>query len=65
MNGIRTIVERAFGRFARVVRPETAFDARRASATLAQGALTVTLPRVVDRRGQEILVPVRLSGERS
>ncbi len=59
------LVERAFGRFARVVRPETAFDASRASATLSQGALTVTLPKVVDRRGREIFVPVQLSGERS
>lgn len=59
------LVERAFGRFARVVRPEAAFDARLASATLSHGALTVTLPKVVDRRGQEIFVPVRVSGERS
>lgn len=65
--GVRAfhLVERAFGRFARVVRPGTAFDARKVTAALEHGALTVTLPKLVDRRGEEFFVPVRLSDDRS
>lgn len=52
------LVERSFGRFARVVRFETAFDARRTRASLVDGVLRITLPRLAERRGQEFLVPV-------
>jgi HSP20 family protein len=52
------LVERSFGRFARVVRFDTAVDARRARATLADGVLRVRLPRIAERRGSEIVVPV-------
>lgn len=52
------LVERGFGRFARVVRLNTAIDARRARAVLAAGELRVTVPRIDERRGREIVVPI-------
>jgi HSP20 family protein len=53
------LAERGFGRFARAVRLDGAFDAGRAAATLAAGELRVTLPRLADRRGREIRIPIR------
>lgn len=44
------LVEREFGRFARVVRLSGSFDVPAAHATLRAGALTVTLPRREERR---------------
>jgi HSP20 family protein len=46
------LVEREFGRFARVVRLNGAFDINRARATVQNGELTIVLPKLVDRRGQ-------------
>jgi HSP20 family protein len=46
------LVEREFGRFARVVRLNGAFDIERARATVRDGELTIVLPKLVDRRGQ-------------
>ena len=53
------VAERAFGRFARVVRLEGSFDAERAIATLTAGELRISVPRISDRRGREIRIPVR------
>lgn len=53
------LAERAFGRFARAVRLTGAFDAGRAEARLGGGELRVVLPRIDDRRGAEIRIPVR------
>lgn len=52
------LVERGFGRFARAVRLDGAFDGGRATAVLHAGELRVVVPRIDDRRGQEIDVPV-------
>ncbi len=52
------MVERGFGRFVRVVRLEGAFDGGRARAVLQGGELRVIVPRLDERRGQEILVPI-------
>lgn len=52
------LVERGFGRFARVVRLAGAFDASRAEAVLRAGELRLSLPRIDDRRGREIPVPI-------
>lgn len=52
------LVERGFGRFARAVRLTGAFDAGRVRATLVRGELRVVLPKIADRRGREVLVPV-------
>ena len=57
------LVERDFGRFARVVRVNGAFDVERASATLRAGELTVVLPKRIERRGQGHRISVRTSGE--
>lgn len=52
------LVERDFGRFARAVRVHVAIDAARATATLAHGELRVRLPKIEERRGRGILVPI-------
>ena len=52
------IAERAFGRFARAIGLEGAFDAGKAVATLANGELRIVLPRVKERRGTKIRIPV-------
>ena len=52
------LAERAFGRFARGVRIAGAVDAGRAAATLVAGELRVKLPRLNDRRGLPINIPV-------
>lgn len=52
------LVERGFGRFARAVRLSEAVDARRAQARLRSGELRIAVPKIVDRRGEDIAVPV-------
>jgi len=53
------MAERAFGRFARAIQVEGAFDAGGAAATLAAGELRVVLPRIDERRGAQIRIPIR------
>jgi HSP20 family protein len=56
------LVEREFGRFARAVRLNGAFDIPRAHASVDDGELTIVLPKLVDRRGQShriSIVPAR------
>ena len=52
------LAERAYGRFARAVRVNGAIDATRATAVVQAGQLRVIVPRIADRRGQVINVPV-------
>jgi HSP20 family protein len=52
------VAERSYGRFARAVRLGSAVDASRARAVMASGQLHVILPRIADRRGRIIHVPV-------
>jgi HSP20 family protein len=52
------LAERAYGRFARAVRLTGAIDPTRATAVVVSGQLRVTLPRIEDRRGRVITVPV-------
>ena len=52
------LAERAYGRFARAVRLAGAIDAKRAKAVVAAGQLRVIVPRIEDRRGQFVAVPV-------
>jgi HSP20 family protein len=52
------LVEREFGRFARAVRLNGAFDVPAAKATLRDGELTVLLPKLTDRRGQPHRIPI-------
>jgi HSP20 family protein len=53
------IAERSFGRFARAIRVEGAFDSGRAAASLTAGELRVVLPRIDERRGTQIRIPIR------
>ena len=55
------LAERGFGRFARVFRLSGAFDAGRARATLTAGVLHVVMPRIDERRGAEIRIPITTS----
>ena len=52
------LVERGFGRFARSVRLSAPCDGAHARATLDNGELRVTLPKIGDRRHRAIHVPV-------
>jgi HSP20 family protein len=58
------LVEREFGRFARAIRLEGAFDLQRATATMQQGALIIILPKLVERRGQAHRIRITANGER-
>lgn len=52
------LVERGYGRFARVVRLLRACDTANARATLAAGELRVSVPKIAERRGRGIAIPV-------
>ena len=52
------LVERDFGRFARVVRLGRPCDASRARATLVNGELRVSIPKIADRRSQAIPITI-------
>ena len=52
------LVEREFGRFARVVRVNGSFDIQNARATVVKGELVVVLPKLTDRRGRGHQIPV-------
>jgi HSP20 family protein len=55
------LVERGFGRFARAVHLDTAFDGGRTKAVLRGGELRIVISKLGDRRGQEILVPIAIA----
>jgi len=52
------LAERSFGRFARMFRLAGAFDAGRARAILTAGELRIVIPRIEERRGGEIRIPI-------
>jgi HSP20 family protein len=52
-------MERPQGRFTRIVVLDVPVDVRSAEARLAGGLLTVTLPRLKDRRGRATVIPVQ------
>jgi HSP20 family protein len=52
------LAERSYGRFARAVRLTGAFDAARARAIVRRGQLRVILPRLDERRGHILRIPV-------
>jgi HSP20 family protein len=56
-------MERPHGRFKRELRLDAPVDVRKAQARLGRGLLTITLPRLKDRRGQENNIPVRREEE--
>lgn len=51
--------ERSFGKFARVVALRWPICVRNATAELKSGVLLIQLPKIEDRRGEEILVEVK------
>jgi HSP20 family protein len=53
------LVERGYGRFARVVRLARACDASRARAVVREGELRVSIPKIGDRRGTIIPIAIR------
>lgn len=54
------LVERGYGRFARVVRLGRACDTSKARASLADGELRVSIPKIAERRGKAI--PITVNG---
>ena len=52
------LVERGYGRFARVARLARPCDSSRARASLINGELRVSLPKIADRRGRSTLIPM-------
>ena len=54
------VAERAFGRFVRGIRLTGAFDVGRGAASLNDGELRITLPRIEERRGRERRIPVQI-----
>src|SRR5215212_5479009 len=55
------LVERGYGRFARVARLAKSCDTARARATFVAGELRVSLPKINDRRGRS--VPIEIAAE--
>jgi HSP20 family protein len=56
------LVERGFGRFARAVRLSAPCDTTRAHATLREGELRITVPKIAERRGRTVRVAVTTRG---
>lgn len=52
------LVERGFGRFARSVRLASPCDGAKARAALSNGELRVSIPKIEDRRGRSIQIPI-------
>jgi HSP20 family protein len=52
------VAERTFGKFQRAIPLRMAFDAGAIKATLFQGELRIVVPRIEDRRGREMVIPI-------
>jgi HSP20 family protein len=51
--------ERSFGKFGRIVPLRWTFSIREATAELSNGMLHIYLPKIEDRRGEEVLIAVK------
>jgi len=51
--------ERSFGKFGRIVPLRWTVSIRDASAELVNGVLHIRLPKIEDRRGEEVRIPVK------
>lgn len=51
--------ERSFGKFGRIVPLRWTFSIRDATAELSNGMLVIHLPKIEDRRGEEVVIAVR------
>jgi HSP20 family protein len=58
------LVEREFGRFARAVRLNGAFDVQAGRATMQDGELTIVLPKRADRRGRAHRISIAVDSPR-
>ena len=58
------LVEREFGRFARGVRVDGAFDVQAAQARMREGELTILLPKRADRRGRPHRISIGTGAQR-
>jgi HSP20 family molecular chaperone IbpA len=52
-------MERPHGRFTRTIAVHVPVDLQRAEARLAAGLLTISVPRLKERRRAEFVIPVR------
>lgn len=52
------MAERTFGRFGRAVRIAGAVDAGKARASIRLGELRIVFPRIEERRGRQIRIPI-------
>ena len=52
------LVERSLGRFARIIRLVPPCNMGQAHARLVDGQLTITIPKIEERRGAPIVVPI-------
>jgi HSP20 family protein len=52
------LVERGYGRFARVIRLSPACDTSNARARLVEGELRISVPKLAERRGRAIQISV-------
>jgi HSP20 family protein len=52
------LVERGYGRFARVARLTRACDTSQARASLVNGELRIVVPKLAERRGKTIKIPI-------
>jgi HSP20 family protein len=56
-------LERGYGPFQKTVELQWVVDPTRATAVLARGVLTLTLPKLVERRGSVFEIPVQSATE--
>ena len=52
-------MERGFGRFKRIVHFTTPVNTHAAAAVLSEGVLRVSFPKVPNRRGEEVPIPIK------
>jgi HSP20 family protein len=52
-------LERSFGKFSRIIYIDQAVHLSKAAATLGQGVLTITVPKLKDRRGSEFRLTIK------
>lgn len=52
------VAERAYGRFRRVIHLGVPVNTHRAEAVLSEGTLRIRFPKVPNRRGEEVAIPV-------
>jgi HSP20 family protein len=52
--------ERQYGKFRRVIQLRWAIDLKGATAELKDGLLEIYLPKLVDRRGKNVKVPIKI-----